>query len=292
MVDTIKNNRLHPNHLLFTLLMSTLVALLAYTSAEARQPQEGWTPPEPPISNASPVRIDIVDDRGRAFRQIPTISDAQDSNRAYLEAKKGASYSLRLRNTSNQRIGVVIAVDGRNILSGQKSWLGHNEQMYVLGPYESANYQGWRTGQNRVNRFFFTGAGDSYANAWGDKSAMGVIAVAVFNEKPRPQYRSDNSLGNNKLRRSAPTAAADEAGTGFGSEEYSPSIKVSFKPQQHPASKSFFKYEWRDTLCKRGILSCDARPQPQPHNRFWSNDGYAPYPPGSQRNDYRPYNGR
>ena len=57
-----------------------------------------------------------------------------------------------------------------------------DERMYVLPPHESATYEGWRTERDTVNRFYFTEPGDSYAAAFGDRSAMGVIAVAAFRE--------------------------------------------------------------------------------------------------------------
>jgi hypothetical protein len=245
-------------------------------------------PLAPPIS--SPVRVEIIDDRGRIFRQIQTGSKGYKIKRAYVQAKKGKHYSLRLRNISNRRVGIVIAVDGRNILTGKKSWLGKHEKMYILNAYETGTYKGWRTNKNRVNRFFFTASNNSYATAWQDKSAIGVIALAVFNEEPQiMHHHNNNSLHNNKARR-APSAASsaltDEAGTGFGREEYSPTIKVRFKPQYRPVEKHFYKYEWRSSLCKRGIIQCYDRP-PTPHNRFWPSEDYAPYPPGMNRDDYR-----
>ena len=106
----------------------------------------------------------------------------RDSYKAYLEAAKGLNYSGQIRNRSNERIGVVFAVDVRNVISGDRSNLSPNERMYVLGPYQQESYEGWRTGKNRVNRFYFTDEGDSYAGAWDDYSAMGVIAVAAFRE--------------------------------------------------------------------------------------------------------------
>ncbi|MCK5897334.1 MAG: hypothetical protein KAG20_11035, partial [Cocleimonas sp.] len=219
--------------------------------------------------------------------QITTHSKAFKIKRAYVQAKRGKRYSLRVRNASNRRVGVVIAVDGRNILTGKKSWLRKNEKMYILNPYETTVYKGWRTGKNHINRFFFTASGQSYASAWQDKSAMGVIAFAVFNEKPRIMYRQDNEQ-KGKNRRSAPSSAlrADEAGTGFGREEYSPTVHVRFKPQHRAVSKHFYKYEWRSVLCKRGVIDCYKRPR-KPHNRFWSEESYAPYPPGMNRHDYR-----
>lgn len=231
--------------------------------------------------NSSGVRIDVIDDRGRYLRKFPTNSHNAKTTRAYLEAVKGKRYQLRIRNTSNRRIGVIVAVDGRNILTGKKSYLRSNEKMYVLNPHETANYKGWRTGKNHINRFYFTSAGDSYSNAWGDRSAMGVISVAVYDEKRR-YYKKYNS--NNLSRRAAPSRNSfdESAGTGFGREEYSPSVNVHFVPNNHFSNKYFFKYEWRKTLCKRGIVNC--RPYENNYrnnNRFWpeDNNGYAPYPP-------------
>ncbi|MCK5813482.1 MAG: hypothetical protein KAH03_04455 [Cocleimonas sp.] len=259
---------------LYQLLFLMLTSLATITTAEARSP----------VATYSPIRVDIIDDRGRVFRKIPTTSQAHKVKRAYIEAKKGKRYSLRLRNMSNKRVGVIIAVDGRNILTGKKSWLRSHEKMYILSPYETATYKGWRTGKSRVNRFFFTAEGNSYASAWRDHSAMGVIALAVYNEKPRMVYRQENSLQSNKSARSAPSSAAD-AGTGFGREEYSPTVNVHFKAKNHPIAKHFYKYEWRSSLCRRGVIQCYDRPR-KPENRFWREESYAPYPPGMNRNDY------
>jgi len=283
MLDKTKLRLIYSTVFKFMLLIAA--SLAAVTTAEAYPYNPSWKP-APPNYNNSPIRVDIVNDRGRAFRQISTNSKAYNVKRSYIQAKKGKRYSLRLRNTSNRRIGLVVAVDGRNILSGKKSWLRNNEKMYILGPYETATYKGWRTGKNRINRFFFTNAGNSYANAWGDKSAMGVIAIATFNERPRPVYRYKSAPNKNRLRRGS-ADASPEAGTGFGREEYSPTIKVSFKPQSRAVSKHFYKYEWRSSLCKRGVIVCQDRPRKKPNNRFWTEDNYAPYPPGWNRNNYR-----
>ena len=108
---------------------------------------------------------------------------------------RDSNYSVQIRNRSNERIGVVIAVDGRNVISGDRSNLSPNERMYVLGPYQQESYEGWRTGKNRVNRFYFTDEGDSYAGAWDDYSAMGVIAVAAFRENAPVQRWSQDGPG-------------------------------------------------------------------------------------------------
>lgn len=249
-----------------------------------------------PETSSSPVRIDVIDDSGRALNQYTANRNGYNTSRSYLEAIKGKRYKLRIRNNSNKRVAVVIAVDGRNILSGRKSYLRSNEKMYVLNPYETSTYSGWRTSKNRVNRFYFTSAGGSYANAWGDRSAMGVIAVAVYDEKQKYYYKKpQNDFRSGKMAPSQGGRLSSESvGTGFGHEEYSPTRKVSFKAKSKPTRKYFFKYEWRNTLCKRGIARCNQYQYDRDNNRFWpkeadnrNNEGYAPYPPDFYLRDGR-----
>jgi hypothetical protein len=250
------------------------------------------------------VEVEVVNDRGRPFPQYPLRRGGGSTvYKAHLEAVRGSNYSIRIRNRSDQRIGVVIAVDGRNVISGDRSNLRPDERMYVLEPGQRETYEGWRTGRNRVNRFYFTDAGDSYAGAWGDSSAMGVIAVAAFREAvsyppPRPQPwsddREDNRRSDERRMQSAPPAAADAPrsmqaapGTGYGESEWSPSRRVEFEPAPRPFARFFLKYAWRDTLCREGVIDCGGN-RPRPHNRLWDeNDDYAPPPPRYDREEWR-----
>ncbi len=245
------------------------------------------------------VEVEIVNDRGRPFPQYPLRrSGRANVYKAHLEAVRGSNYSIRIRNRSDQRIGVVIAVDGRNIISGDRSNLRSNERMYVLEPGQRETYEGWRSSRNRVNRFYFTDAGDSYAGAWGDASAMGVIAVAAFREAesspPRPQPWSEGREGDrrgaDRQVQSAPSSAAEGSrgkqaapGTGYGESEWSPSRRVEFAPERRPFARFFLKYAWRDMLCREKVVDC-GRDRSRPHNRHWdNNDDYAPPPPRDDR---------
>lgn len=234
---------------------------------------QAMTPPAP-----RNVDIRVVSDDGRSFPEHPVYrGDGGSVYRAYLEARQGENYAIRVHNRSGYRIGLVIAVDGRNIISGEKSHLARNERMYVLGPYQQATYAGWRTSLSRVHRFYFTEAGDSYAMARGDDSAVGVIALAVYREKPR---RRDGIAKRGSGDRAARESAAPSApGTGFGGAQHSQATRVHFEPERTAWARYFFKYEWRQTLCHKGIVACD-----RPRNRFWPDDvadeGFAPYPPG------------
>lgn len=240
------------------------------------------------------VDVQVLNDRGRPFPQYPLRRDAGPViYKAHLEAVRDQNYSIQIRNRTNRRIGVVIAVDGRNIISGNRSNLEPHERMYVLEPHQQETYEGWRTGSNRVNRFYFTDAGDSYAGAWGDYSAMGVIAVAAYREaRPYPppaEYRYEERRGDDRHMESqgaapppvgATPSAKAEPGTGYGESQWSPSRRVEFEAESRPFAQYFLKYAWRDTLCRQRVIDCDARPRP-PHNRFWDeeDDRYAPPPP-------------
>lgn len=220
------------------------------------------------------VDVDIISDQGQTFPlySITPHNVRTNTFRAYVEAVRGRHYAIRVRNNTGHRLGLVIAVDGRNIISGSRSALRRDERMYILNPHAGGTFDGWRTAPDQVNRFYFTDAGDSYAGAWDDHSAMGVIAVAVFFEKVYHYPYVPPAMPEEKAGQR--DSAESQPGTGFGEGKYSPSRRVAFEPEERPAEKHFLKYEWRETLCRKGFLNC--RPQ---RNRFWDDDDFAPYPP-------------
>jgi hypothetical protein len=268
------------NTLIYSVLLISLGTAMNVTAAASE------------VIRTDQVGVEIVAEDGSVFARYD-ISDRSGRGklRAYLQAERGRNYGIRIHNDTGGRIGLVIAVDGRNIISGRKSDLRANEPMYVLGAREQATYQGWRTSDTRVQRFFFTEAENSYAEAWGDRSAMGVIAVAAFREVPRalPQRRSGrqemapkpSAPAENRSGKSMESAdAASAAGTGFGESQDSRSVRVHFKPQQQAFVTQFLKYEWRESLVRLGII-----PETPPVNRFWPEQlgqaqNFAPYPPG------------
>jgi hypothetical protein len=256
-------------------LLLTLLACVAPAHADDR-----W----------SRVDVEIVSAAGEVLPTYPVKRSSGQQLRAYLEARNQARYRIRVHNRADRRVGLVIAVDGRNIISGARSELERGEPMYILDAQESATYEGWRTSQSEVHEFYFTDWTDSYAEAFGDRSARGVIAVAVFREKvPVQSWRAPDPMRQNRSadERSeppaAPAAKAGEAGrsssvgTGFGEEVYSPVRLVDFESERTPAWRYFFKYEWRETLCAKRVIEC----LQEEKNRFWDDEervSFAPFP--------------
>jgi hypothetical protein len=233
-----------------------------------------------PRHATTPINIEITatDPMDGTQHRLPLhwLQGRPTTHRAYLEAQRHANYSIQITNQTHHTIGLVIAVDGRNIISGAYSNLSPAERMYVINPGETQRYDGWRTSRDEVNSFYFTDAPDSYAAAFDDYTAMGTIAVAAYTEStPRPlgQRQPDRE------RQPAPSAKSQEGpGTGFGPPEYSPSTTVDFRPDPDTQTTYVIKYEWRKTLCRKGIIDCR-----KPQNRLWQEDGYAPYPPQKNR---------
>ena len=253
------------------------------------------------------VEVRIVTDDGRALPTYP-VKLRPGLRKVYAEAVKGDHYRIDVVNRLDRRVGLVIAVDGRNIVSGAKSWLKGDERMYILEPYGSGSFAGWRTDRDRINRFYFTDVPDSYASAFGDESAMGVIAVAIYPEVRRcdpPALQSDGTpfamrgregkaagAADRAQAPAAPSAAGElrkdkaarseraleSAGTGYGRGEYSPSRVVAFNPEKNALERIYVKYEWRSTLCRLGVAEC-VQPPRRPPNRLWDNAGFAPPPP-------------
>jgi hypothetical protein len=243
-----------------------------------------------PAGKGEVVEVRILSDSGQEFPKYRTYPrQHQEGKFFYMEAVKGQRYSVQVINKSDGRIGVVIAVDGRNIIDGKKSDLKRTERMYIIGPYEVNTFEGWRTGMDKTNRFYFTEQSDSYAEkVFVDASAMGTIALAVFREKFSEiiPYSGKSSRMKDVPAGGAPCPSGtsssaerselkknEQAGTGFGETTYSPAYVVHFDPEQTTSEKIVLKYEWRSELCRKGIIPCG------PKNRFWPDDfEFAPIP--------------
>lgn len=215
-------------------------------------------------------------------------------DRHYFQAFRGRNYSLVLRNTTGRRIGVVIAVDGINVVNGERSHLRRDESMYVLDAYERAVIRGWRSSLDEVRKFVFVDEERSYAERTGQANGdMGWIRVVAFREnvpawqtwgKVR-ERRFDNdgreeSLGEDAAPSApnAPRAKAEAApemsrdalgqrsnesdsnpGTGWGERRSDPVQRTWFQAERRPADQISLRYEYASGLRALGIFPGQSR---------------------------------
>lgn len=164
----------------------TALAAMAATAHEAGAsvrnrpvtPAEMW-------ADGSVVDVQLQVDGDAA----PLYVSPNGDRRHYFEAFAGRNYSVVLRNNSGRRIGVLLTVDGLNVVNGEVTRLASDEPMYVLGPWESATIRGWRSSMDEVRRFVFVDEKRSYASRTGQaNSDMGWIRVLAFREQQPVAY--------------------------------------------------------------------------------------------------------
>lgn len=93
----------------------------------------------------------------------------------------GAKYSVSVANASGNRVLAVMSVDGVNVLNGQTA--GVDQAGYVFSGYQRYEVTGWRKSNQEVAAFEFVASPASYAARTGRPANVGVIGVALFNER-------------------------------------------------------------------------------------------------------------
>ncbi|HEY5009447.1 MAG TPA: hypothetical protein VII42_15720 [Caulobacteraceae bacterium] len=127
-------------------------------------------------AHADPVDLTVVD---RATGQPLRVW--RHDGRLFVAGRPGARYSLRVSNHTDGRVLVVMSVDGVNILSGETA--NYDQRGYVFGPHEAYDISGWRKSDTEVAAFNFARLPQSYAARTGRPADVGVIGIAVFNER-------------------------------------------------------------------------------------------------------------
>jgi hypothetical protein len=286
-----KNSNATLRHTSTALLALALLAGAAVRSEAKQSWQPQWNPDSRAHSTADGNLVDVqIKVKGKT---APLYFRPGTFDRHYFQAFEGQNYSVVLHNNSGRRVGVLIAVDGINVVNGVQSSLSRNEPMYVLDPYETATIQGWRTSLDDVRRFVFVDEQRSYAERTDQANGdMGWIRVLAFNEvepvsrwfrQPRPlDGRIDNlgdarqesrRDGNGSLAEGAPLApesksfenAPQEApGTGWGDRKHDPVQQTNFEPQRVAADQIVLRYEYASGLKALGIFPRQ--------NRLWERE--------------------
>lgn len=186
----------------------------------------------------------------------------------YIEAVRGASYSLRITNPTPYRVAVALSVDGLNTIDA-KHTDARNASKWVLEPYESTVISGWQVSNRAARSFFFTGERHSYGASLGQTENLGVIEAVYFRERRHDveMYRPSFSEGRSGAMNSAPggspapsakaqrsDAADDYAATGMGSKERHEIEMIDIDLDPTPVASVRIRYEYHPQLVKLGIL--------------------------------------
>jgi hypothetical protein len=199
----------------------------------------------------------------------------------YFQASQGRNYSIVLHNNTDRRIGVLVAVDGLNVVNGERSSMSRNESMYVLDPRETTEIRGWRTSLRDIRRFLFVDEERSYAERTGQANGdMGWIRVLAFQEQSRwglnrgPKYRDElekapqstpsprgqnapEASDNRRETAQRMDGAAPESnpGTGWGDQRVDPVRRVEFMAERNATDRITLRYEYASGLRALGIVT-------------------------------------
>ncbi len=275
------------------LLLSALLATSACSSLSAQ-----------PL-----VDIDVIDrDSGE------WLPEYRHRGQEWIPGTPGHRYSVRLTNTTGERVLVVLSVDGVNAISGQTA--AASQTGYVLGPWQSTEINGWRKSMQDVAQFYFTDLPDSYAARTGRPGNVGVIGIAVYRERAYPQpyyepapiaredderYRGAADAVGRAQGKPAPTAPQSRArnesaaasdsvyggaparkiGTGHGEREWSPVSHTEFvRATRSPTQVTQMRYEDTDSLIAMGAMPRPYRWDRRPRNAPEAfPNGFAADPP-------------
>jgi hypothetical protein len=184
-------------------------------------------------------------------------------DRRYFQAFRGRHYALRITNRSGRRVGVVISVDGLNVVNGERSSLGRGESMYVLDPWESATIRGWRTSLEQVRQFVFVDEERSYATRTGQANGdMGWIRVLAFEER-RPLARFDAPRIQRPYGDEASGRAEDQS-RGRDAREAAPESKALPAPSEARAQAEEMQAPHAEKSLLRGMTPAAPRADAYP----------------------------
>jgi hypothetical protein len=247
----------------------------------------GLMAPAASASQYSDYSVEVLVD-GRPLTEYPARATT------YIEARRGAEYSVRLSNRTSRRVAVALAVDGLNSIDA-KTTPARTAAKWVLDPYESIVIEGWQISSGSARRFYFTTEDDSYGEWLGKTANLGVIEAAFFRERQPDrildapaQKREGTSgrsgapaapevLGDSARQKSGESFIPDDyAATGIGRRVDNPVRRIRMNLEERPAASIRIRYEYREQLVRLGVLPSPWAPDPL--SRREQANGFAPDP--------------
>jgi hypothetical protein len=158
------------------------VSAAACTSIYASSSESEGRPiaprPNPPPAS-SPYTFELVDEAGNG------LDTYQHGGRFYVLGGPGARYAIRVTNPTDRRIEAIVSVDGLDVIDGEDADY-RGKRGYIVAPRDTLLIEGFRTSQSAVAAFRFSSVADSYAGRKGKARNVGVIGVAIFEERAEP----------------------------------------------------------------------------------------------------------
>ena len=217
----------------------------------------------------SPFTVELVGEDGRI---LDTYSHR---GRSYVLGMAGGRYSIRLKNPTARRVEAVISVDGLDVIDGETADFA-GKRGYVVPAYGELLVDGFRTSTTQVAAFRFSSVADSYAERKGKGRNVGVIGVAIFDEKEDPQMimpqepvkdgRFDDDFGGDaeesaqggfrggaadRPAKSAPppSAPSSTGSAGGGKGEGAPAAEPARAPRTRTATRDESENRASETCC-------------------------------------------
>lgn len=100
----------------------------------------------------------------------------------YVIGEAGRRYSIVVRNRTQNRLEIVVSVDGLDVIDGRPA--AFSKRGYLVDPQGELEIDGFRQSVDTVAAFRFGSVRGSYASQkHGDSRNVGVIGLAVFHER-------------------------------------------------------------------------------------------------------------
>lgn len=131
----------------------------------------------------APYSLEILDKYGRP---LPTF---EHRGRFYVLGNVDQRYVIRVANPTDRRVEAVVSVDGLDVIDGRPADL--RKRGYVVPARGELRIEGFRVSTREVAAFRFSAVADSYAARKGKPRHVGVIGLAVFEEREPPQVIVD-----------------------------------------------------------------------------------------------------
>ena len=158
---------------------------------------------------ASPsYSFDIIDENG-----FP-LETHRHRGRVYVLGHANERYVLRVHNPTAHRVEAVVSVDGLDAVDGEPADV--RKRGYVIQPFDELRLEGFRVSADEVAAFRFSSVRGSYAGRKGKPRHVGVIGVAIFEERqastlvlPAPCPRSPAGAGFGERQTRRPSRSLD-----------------------------------------------------------------------------------